>query len=44
MFDELKLQNVFENSKTHIYDLCKCKCYAKVSKHRKAMCSTFSQN
>ena len=41
MFDELRLQNFCENPKTHIHHLRKCKCYARVSKHRKAMRSTF---
>ena len=38
-FDGLELQNVCENPKTHIQHLCKYKCYAKFSKHSKAMCS-----
>ena len=38
-FDGLELQNVSQNPKAHIQHLCKYKCYARVSEHRKAMCS-----
>ena len=35
-FDKLELKNVCENPKTDIKHLCKYKCYARFSKHRKS--------
>ena len=44
MFDGLELQNVCKNPKTHIQHSYKYKCYAKASKHKKAIYSISQQN